>query len=281
MGLTVPDRRRQICSRLGTSYSPHVPVTEALDYRKAVCIHCQGKIEFPKTGVGRVIACPHCNQATKLDTTAPAKTSHKRLFVAVGGVVCVAIVVLAVMAGRQIAEKGFLLADAYKQPPLTYSSEKDAPLYGIVLTDDIKRARLVAHSAQVLDKLIALADESEQIRKKAAEWDRMRLDAINDEIKDKCQGLSAQSAKECADRVMQDWQNGAGWQKDKAAVAAARREVDDQTRRLITNGSAFSVDINTRIRVLDVSGYYVKFRVLEGAQKGAIGFITPRYVLVK
>jgi hypothetical protein len=39
------------------------------DYLKCPCQNCGGSIEFPASGVGEVINCPHCGEQTKLVST--------------------------------------------------------------------------------------------------------------------------------------------------------------------------------------------------------------------
>ncbi len=50
-------------------------------YLKCSCMNCGGHIEFPATGEGRTVNCPHCGRPTrlKLDETAP-KTSARKNF---------------------------------------------------------------------------------------------------------------------------------------------------------------------------------------------------------
>jgi uncharacterized paraquat-inducible protein A len=36
------------------------------DYLKGECQKCGGCIEFPASGVGELVVCPHCGEQTKL-----------------------------------------------------------------------------------------------------------------------------------------------------------------------------------------------------------------------
>ena len=56
---------------------------------KCSCSHCGNHIQFPIEGAGRTIACPHCQQPTELNLTAPPpaadRLSAAELLAAFGG----------------------------------------------------------------------------------------------------------------------------------------------------------------------------------------------------
>jgi hypothetical protein len=51
------------------------------DYLKCSCQKCGGNIEFPSSGLGETVDCPHCGKQTKLVST-PAKSGRKNALVA-------------------------------------------------------------------------------------------------------------------------------------------------------------------------------------------------------
>lgn len=52
-------------------------------YLKCACQSCGAHIEFPETGIGEVVDCPHCGAKTTL--TAPAAKASRKLLAVVGG----------------------------------------------------------------------------------------------------------------------------------------------------------------------------------------------------
>lgn len=47
-------------------------------FLKCACLHCSGKIEFPDSGIGQNVACPHCGRQTMLHQAGVLPSNSKR-----------------------------------------------------------------------------------------------------------------------------------------------------------------------------------------------------------
>ena len=188
---------------------------------------------------------------------------------------------------REQAERSFNLSDAYKQPPISYLETSEKPLYGRISPLAGSDSTWGGVTAQDLDAKL-LSDDAfnnscaqAQVAKTSAVasfarsmWmfhaEIPRLDAV-----DKYEGEQRvhELIRKQSDEICEP--------QRQSAVKAAFDERERRFAALASEHRLKALARDVRVRILDISGHYVKLTVIDGDQAGQTLFISPGELLTK
>ena len=99
------------------------------DYLKCSCQNCGGHIEFPPSGAGESVTCPHCSWQTKLDSTSeksPVKPGGKPFIFAAAILLVPLLIAAGVIGYWSMLRKPAIAPASLATPAITNSAIPDA-----------------------------------------------------------------------------------------------------------------------------------------------------------
>ena len=183
---------------------------------------------------------------------------------------------------KREAERSFALSDAYKQPPELYAETREHPLYGKIAPKTESDSTFAAPNAQDLDTKLGADDLYDR---KCDQAQTTKANAIAGYART-VSGIASNYPRSAeADQfnrdILQSKIANVFEPQRVAAINTATAERERTLDNLVSKHRLVPVSRDTRVQILDISGHYAKFRVIDGGLAGSLLFVSPNDLLVK